>query len=110
MSIKKIEPTDMYYMPNSPQFPVFPQSEWQARIDKAKRLMREKGIDALVLFTMSDVRYFFGFETIHWQILDLQPAIGIILADDDPHLVVADFLSGNAQAFGWAKNLWIQTR
>jgi len=110
MPMKKLENTDLYYLPNSPQFPVVPELEWRARIDKAKKLLKDNGIDALVLFTMNDVRYFFGFETGHWIIPDLQPAIGILLADGDPHLMVADFLSGNAQAFGWNKNIWLLSK
>lgn len=107
MAFKKLETKDLYYIPGSPKFPGFPELEWRGRIDKAKSLLKKEGIDALVLFTQSDIRYFFGFETGHWIIPDLQCAIGIILADDEPQLVVADFLSGNAQAFGWCKHIWL---
>ncbi len=30
MPMKKLENTDLYYLPNSPQFPVVPELEWRA--------------------------------------------------------------------------------
>jgi Xaa-Pro dipeptidase len=101
VSLKTIESSDPYYIPNSPKYPDVPYAEWKSRIDKVKMLMVEKGIDVLVLFMRNNIRYFFGFQTIHWDIADLQPAIGIIPAVGAPVLITADFLSGNAQAFGW---------
>lgn len=44
----------------------FPESEFEARLDRAHRLMAEAGIDALLLTTEENVRYFTGFLTKFW--------------------------------------------
>jgi len=45
----------------------FPQSEFEARLARAQRLMAERSIDALLLSTEPEVRYFSGFLTQFWQ-------------------------------------------
>jgi Xaa-Pro aminopeptidase len=107
MSLLRIDPSaaHKYNLTDTPTHPDVPYAEWKARIDKVKNLMAQRDIDVLVLFEDVNVRYFFGFQTIHWNITDLQPAVGIIPVDRDPLLVIPDFLTGNAQAFGWARDL-----
>lgn len=45
----------------SPQFPYMPKNEWEGRVKKAKGLMEEKGIDALLLFGRKSQVYYFGY-------------------------------------------------
>ena len=45
----------------------FPASEFQSRTHNAQRLMREEGIDALLLTTEPEFRYFSGFLTRFWE-------------------------------------------
>lgn len=45
----------------------FPQSEYQTRLERAQRLMEQDRLDALLLMSESDVRYFSGFATPLWQ-------------------------------------------
>ena len=45
----------------------FPESEFEARLDRAQRSMAEGSIDALLLTTEPEVRYFSGFLTQFWQ-------------------------------------------
>jgi Xaa-Pro aminopeptidase len=107
MSLIRIDPSSSreFNVMDTPSHPDVPYSEWKERIGKVKRLMAERGIDVLVLFEGVNVRYFFGYQTIHWNITDLQPAVGIIPVDQNPVLITPDFLTGNAQAFGWARDL-----
>lgn len=44
----------------------FPRAEHDARLERAQRLMREAGLDALLLTSEADVRYFSGFLTPFW--------------------------------------------
>ncbi|CTQ74826.1 M24 family metallopeptidase [Roseibium alexandrii] len=46
---------------------VFPVTEFEYRADRAQRLMREQGLDALLFTTEAEVRYFTGFRTLFWQ-------------------------------------------
>lgn len=45
----------------------FPDEEFAARLEKAQRLMAARGLDALLLTTEANVRYFSGFLTQFWQ-------------------------------------------
>ena len=45
----------------------FPESEFEARLARAQQSMAEGSIDALLLTTDPDVRYFSGFLTQFWQ-------------------------------------------
>ena len=45
----------------------FPEAEFAARLDRAQRQMATAGLDALLLTTEADVRYFSGFLTQFWQ-------------------------------------------
>ncbi|HYW75908.1 MAG TPA: Xaa-Pro peptidase family protein [Gammaproteobacteria bacterium] len=45
----------------------FPQAEFEARLERAQRLMAGAGTDALLLTNEPEVRYFSGFLTQFWQ-------------------------------------------
>ncbi len=45
----------------------FPQSEFEHRAQKAQRIMNEEKLDAILLTTEPNVRYFSGFLTQFWQ-------------------------------------------
>ena len=45
----------------------FPPDEFAARTARAQALMGERGIDALIVCTEPEVRYFTGFHTPFWQ-------------------------------------------
>jgi Xaa-Pro aminopeptidase len=45
----------------------FPDSEFENRTNRAQSLMKKQNIDALLLTTEPEVRYFSGFHTLFWQ-------------------------------------------
>ena len=45
----------------------FPESEFAERTAKMQRSMHAAGIDALLLMSEADVRYFSGFRTLFWE-------------------------------------------
>jgi len=105
-TLVKLEPKN--YVTDSPRFPDFPHAEWERRIKRAKKLMSENKVDALVLWKREDIRYFFGFQTTHWEFPSIQPAVGIIPLDGDPVLIVPELLLTNAQIFGFCREIWYQ--
>ncbi len=52
---------------NNPPPRGFPEAEFAARTEKAQAAMAAAGLDALLLTTEPDVRYFTGFLTQFWQ-------------------------------------------
>lgn len=45
----------------------FKQAEYEARVARAQRLMKDSGLDALLLTTEPEVRYFTGYLTRFWE-------------------------------------------
>lgn len=105
MSLKKT--TRTYY--EVPRFPDFPYSEWKARIRRAQELMADSGVDCLVLWGKENVRYFFGFMSIHWYVKSLQPAVGLISAEGEPILIVPELFKGTAEGLCWVKDIRTQS-
>lgn len=102
--LKKVART---YYPE-PRFPDYPYSEWESRITKARELMAKHGVDCLVIWERENNRYFFGFQTIHWFLKSIHPAVGIIPLEGDPVLVVPNLFHGNAEGLTWVNDLRIQ--
>ncbi len=46
---------------------IFPKTEYAARISKAQAMMAEAGLDAILLTTEPEVRYFTGYLTRFWE-------------------------------------------
>jgi Xaa-Pro aminopeptidase len=90
-----------------PRFPDVPHIEWKTRNEKVQKLMAENDIDCLVLWSRENIRYFFGFMTIHWCMKTLQPAVGIIPVDGDPILIVPELFRGTAEGVCWVKDIRI---
>ncbi len=104
MVIKK--PGRTYY--KKPVFPDFPKSEWESRIDKAQEIMSDSDIDCLLVWQRENVRYFYGFQTIHWYLKSLQPGVGIIPAEGEPTLVVPELFQGNVEGLCWLDDIRVQ--
>ena len=108
MALIKLEAKD--YITEVPRYPDFPHAEWKKRIDRAKELMSENEMDAIVVWKRENVRYFFGFQTTHWEFPSIQPGVGIIPVDGDPILIVPDLFLINAQVFCWTRDIKSQPR
>ena len=65
----------------------FPKTEFENRRDRAQGLMAKAGIDALLLTTEPDVRYFTGFLTRFWE-SPARPWFVIVPATGDPIAVI----------------------
>jgi Xaa-Pro aminopeptidase len=93
---------------SSPRFPDFPYSEWRTRITTVQEHMTDNGVDCLVLWQKENLRYFFGFMTIHWYLKSLQPAVGIIPVKGEPILIVPELFQGNTEGLCWVTDFWTQ--
>ena len=89
-----------------PEFSPFPVSEYEARVTKARRLMEESGIDALVLTSKENVVYFAGIQTIGWDSKH-RPLIVIVPRDPSSavHMVLAESLYYVARESSWVDEL-----
>jgi Xaa-Pro aminopeptidase len=67
----------------------FPQAEFRARTESAQALMASSGIDAMLLTTEADVRYFTGFLTQFWQ-SPTRPWFVIVPAAGKPVAVIPE--------------------
>jgi len=87
------------------KFPDFPKIEYEQRIKRAKVLMEENNIDALVLFNQQNIRYYTGFEKTNyandtsWRRSVIIPREGYTVA------IVPQILYGNFRVSTWAEDI-----
>ena len=89
----------------SPLYADFPESEYQDRVARARKHMEEQKMDMLVLWDPVNIRYFTGFQSLHWTAMTIQPAVVLLPLDKDPVIVVADFFSGVAEGYTYLKDI-----
>ena len=89
-----------------PEYSPFPVSEYEGRVTKARHLMEESGIDALMLTSKENVVYFAGIQTIGWDSKH-RPLIVIVPRDPSSavHMVLAESLFYVARESSWVDEL-----
>ncbi|MEW6442760.1 MAG: Xaa-Pro peptidase family protein [bacterium] len=90
---------------NSPLYADFPRSEYEQRLGRARKHMSESNIDVLVLWDPVNIRYFTGFQSLHWLAMSIQPAVVVIPIDKDPVIVVPDFFSQVAEGYTYLRDI-----
>jgi Xaa-Pro dipeptidase len=95
---------------NIQRFPDFPQGEYEARLARLRGLMATRGIDAALVTTEQNIRYFTGFKTVMFQV-KMRPMVAVLPADDrlGPALVIPEFLEATALATSWVDNVRLAT-
>ena len=88
------------------RFPDFPDSEYEARYTKLRAQMPALGVEAVILTTEADIRYFTGFKTVVFR-LKMRPMFAILPADTRraPVLVIPEFLEACALATSWVTDI-----
>ena len=86
-----------------PLFAEFPPDEYELRVSRARALMEEAGIDALLLTQMENVRYLAGYLSLLW-ISKFRPLLALL--PHDPGVAPTLILPG--QEYGNAKTSWIE--
>jgi Xaa-Pro aminopeptidase len=89
----------------TPIFADFPFEEYMRRRNRVQELMKEKDVDCLVLWNRKNIRYFTGFQTIHWELQSIQSAVCVIPVEGEPVLIVPQLLQGNAEGLTWLKDI-----
>lgn len=85
-------------------FMEFEISEYEGRLEKAQRLMTDRGIDALFVSTQANFRYFTGHVTHRWM-NNFTPLFSLIPRKGHPILLVPAIEAGMAKANPWVKDV-----
>ena len=81
----------------------FPPAEFAARLHKAQAAMSESGLDAVLLCTEAEIRYFSGFRTLFWQ-SPTRPWFLILPREGDPVAVIPG-IGAQLMATTWVKDI-----
>src|SRR5262245_36746892 len=93
---------------NIKQYLDFPISEYEARFSRAQALMAEAGIDALLITTPQNLRYFSGLNTVLY-LTTLRPITMLLPAarGAEPVMVVPEVLEATCLATTWVEDIRI---
>lgn len=109
MALKKTpEPQGYELYGPEPKFADVPHAEWKARIDRARKLMREENIDLLMLWSRQNCRYFASFTSTHWHLPSIQTMVALIPIDGDPAVVTGEFFRWTTEAQSWIRDIRTQ--
>lgn len=67
----------------------FPRAEYEARLEAANRAMHANNLDAILLASEAEVRYFTGFRTQFWQ-SPTRPWFVILRRDQTPFAIIPE--------------------
>lgn len=67
----------------------FPVAEYEARVERAQRAMREGNMQALLFTTEAEMRYFTGFRTLFWE-SPTRPWFLVVPASGKPVAVIPE--------------------
>ncbi|MDE0114773.1 MAG: Xaa-Pro peptidase family protein [Albidovulum sp.] len=81
-----------------PEFPDFPRKEFEARHDKARSLMAERGHDALLVTERLNYQYFSGHRSEQNAVDKIRSYVFILPKDDDPVLITMPFEVAQVEA------------
>ncbi|MCL2916094.1 Xaa-Pro peptidase family protein [Shewanella corallii] len=81
----------------------FTTAEFEMRATKAQQMMREKEVDAIVLTTEPNVRYFSGFHTQFWH-SPTRPWFLILPAEGKPIAVIPE-IGASGMAGTWVEDI-----
>ena len=90
---------------SSPLYADFSRTEYDDRLSRARTYMAEQKIDVLVLWDPVNIRYFSGFQSLHWPAMSIQPAVVLVPLEKDPVIVVPDFFSQVAEGYTYFKDI-----
>lgn len=89
----------------TPLYADFPRTEYENRVARARSFMAEEKIDVLVCWDPVNIRYFTGFQSLHWSAMSIQPAVFLLPLDKDPVIVVPDFFAGVAEGYTYLEDI-----
>lgn len=90
---------------DSPPYADFPRAEYERRLTRMRELMEAGGVDLLALWSAPNIRYFTGYQSLHWGSLSLQPAVVLLPLDHEPVIIVPDFFSGVVEGYTYVNDI-----
>src|SRR5215813_1991104 len=75
----------------------FAIEEYRGRLDRIRRGMAKRGLDALALSTPENICYVTGYHTSGYY----YPQIVVVTPDQDPAIVIRAFEAKNVDAYSW---------
>ena len=79
--------------------------EFETRIDRAQKEIKKNKLDALLITTQHNFRYFTGFDSHFWE-SPTRPWFLIIPSDHEPIAVIPS-IGENALKQTWIKNIYV---
>lgn len=89
----------------TPLYADFPRTEYENRIARARKYMETQQMDVLVCWDPVNIRYFTGFQSLHWTAMSIQPAVYLLPLEKDPVIVVPDFFIGVAEGYTYETDI-----
>ena len=89
----------------TPLYADFPRTEYENRIARARKYMEAQQMDVLVCWDPVNIRYFTGFQSLHWTAMSIQPAVYLLPLEKDPVIVVPDFFAGVAEGYTYETDI-----
>jgi Xaa-Pro aminopeptidase len=81
----------------------FPRQEYELRTSRAQQSFRQHELDAIVVTTAPNIRYFSGFDSQFWE-SPTRPWFMVVPADGEPIAVIPE-IGGPEMATTWVKNI-----
>ena len=75
----------------------FTREEYLGRVERVRKRMKERGLDALLLHTPENICYLSGFQTSGYYFVQVL----VVPANTDPVFVVRELEKRNAEAWSW---------
>lgn len=88
-------------MNQSHDFHDFPEVEYQGRYQRARKLMAEAGLDALLVSELNNYRYFTG----HMTPTKNRPCLFVLPVDGPPLIIGATYGAGAAKQMSWVQEI-----
>ena len=78
----------------------FPRAEFEARVARAQALMDAQGLEALLLTTEPEIRYYTGFLTRFWE-SPARPWFLVLPAKGEPVAVIPELGADDMETASW---------
>ena len=89
----------------APAYPDFPEEEFEARYAKARALMADRGIDALLVTERLNYQYFSGHRSEQNAVDKIRSYMFILPKDDEPTLITMPFEVAQVEATTFVRNI-----
>jgi Xaa-Pro dipeptidase len=87
------------------KFPDFPFEEYEYRLHRTQEIMKNRGIDAWILFNLHNIRYFTGFEKVNFTNDESWRRSVVIPSEGKPVIIAPQILYENFKITTWVEDI-----